>query len=205
MHFDGPNGTPAFTNEYPNSAQAVLRLPNTAGSTATIVKQFGLSSIYLKRDQLLLSSDITLNGDYTIECWVYIETFSSSSLMSIVANKTSNPTVMPLKINPIKSNYRTGWTLPGNSSTNKSTGMLFGKWNHIAAVRKDNKYMLFENGINVCEAIGTITPVIINTLFGWYISSPDNSVNGFVDEFRLLDGKAEYSANFTPPATPFTI
>lgn len=208
FHFDGVNNSTTFPNEYPNSPQvaSVLGAPKISNKYS----KFGGTSIALVKEQLTLSSKITLNGDYTIECFIYLEVLPPNTRTAIASNSkavSGDPIHMALTLTPKTTTYVAGlWIAPNLvSKISQSAGLPLNQWNHIASVRKGDRYMVFESGIMVIDITSPVVPVIITGLFGWLLANRDYSATGWIDEFRLLDGKAEYFANFTPPTTPFTI
>jgi hypothetical protein len=90
-----------------------------------------------------------------------------------------------------------------------TTPVTANAWNHIAVAKSSGNTKLFLNGTQVGNTFvdsynytdGGTGQVRIGT------TSYDNlsdSVSGYIDEVRVLQGEAAYTANFTPPSGPFT-
>ena len=83
------------------------------------------------------------------------------------------------------------------------------RWYHIAIIRDgSNNCMIFIDGEKQggnTTVTGTIAqPAAYNTVsWGARTDSSSNQFNGYMDQLRLSD-TARYTANFTPPTTPFT-
>lgn len=79
------------------------------------------------------------------------------------------------------------------------------KWYHIAIVRNNNITSIYVDGI--IRATGTDAHNFGNSecWLGRYSGSgyPDTYLNGYIDEFRIIKGKAVYTENFIPPTDPF--
>jgi hypothetical protein len=82
-----------------------------------------------------------------------------------------------------------------------------GAYHHFAAVRGDNKFRIFVDGVLKAEAddsgysINRDAPVIgVLSEFRDYTYDLD----GDIRNFRLVKGTALYSSNFTPPTVPLS-
>ena len=81
-----------------------------------------------------------------------------------------------------------------------TTGWSTGTWYHVAAVRNGNTLTLYRDGVSI--ASGSVSGVTIGALVPTHIGGdPYNpaSITGFIDDFRVTNGVARYTANFTPP------
>ncbi len=80
-------------------------------------------------------------------------------------------------------------------------------WNHVAVSRIGNTFKLFENGV-ASTGTGIHSGAINISTAKFGIGSLGDftaqSLNGFVDEFRLDIGKARRISNFSVPAAAFT-
>lgn len=138
-------------------------------------------------------------GNFTIECWLYLS--ATGTARGIIGKGTST----------------TGWLLSTNSSnavvftygtsTITSTGTLSGStWYHIAVVREGtgaNQTKIYINGTN--DGTGTVSTDFSQTN-GIYVGANrtgGDPMNGYIDDLRITNGVARYTANFTPPSGPF--
>jgi hypothetical protein len=145
------------------------------------------------------SSPINTNwaGNWTIEFWLY----ASASGAVYYLYKGSG-----LQI----------WGIDGTmkcsiSATNNSTYFIdsdFGTisantWTHIAVVRNGNSYDGYVNGVKTnlgtsSSSANTGTePLRVGSYTGGY------GFTGYMDELRITNGFARYTANFTPPTQAF--
>jgi hypothetical protein len=88
-----------------------------------------------------------------------------------------------------------------------TTAVVANAWNHIAVSRSGTSLRLFVNGTQVGSTttnstnFGTTTGTI---RIGGSGFSASHSVNGYISNFRVVNGTAIYTSNFTPPTTPLT-
>lgn len=173
---------------------------NSAGG-----KKFGLSALYLdgSADYVLIphKTEWELGGsDFTIDCWAYIGQYPSAGQWSTIVSHHSGSN---------------GWRLLVDDtgrlhfSTNAgATNGFFGSAGdvplqtvvHIAAVGlADGTSIGFVNGIEV----GRVTGMTINTLsVSLKIGTTDGGNwfwQGYLDDLRILKGRAAWTKNFTPP------
>lgn len=81
------------------------------------------------------------------------------------------------------------------------------QFNHIAIVRESKYLKLYING--VLDVIQQINDLVIQRCLnkftiGRYGESSTSYFAGQIDEFRIIKGKAMYTANFTPPTSAYT-
>jgi hypothetical protein len=150
------------------------------------------------------SADYTLGtGDFTIDFWFNVQggagTFrrafgqldSTGANQAITANlSTAN------KWNIV---FNGGGTLLG------VTAFPSAGWHHFAFVRVSGSYGLFLDGIlDVTGSLGAINDSPDTFSIGRGGAAAASGFIGFIDEFRLSVGIARWTANFTPPAFPYT-
>jgi len=96
------------------------------------------------------------------------------------------------------------WENPANGAV-----VTINTWNHIAVTREGLNTYTFINGI----LANTYTDTAVYSLTdnfntsGMYIgglSFNQATYNGYIDEFRVMTGKAEWTASFTPPTQPYS-
>lgn len=85
------------------------------------------------------------------------------------------------------------------------TSVSPGQWVHIAVVKNAGTLYLFVKGI----LQGSVSDSGNASKFGMTLGGAPNyygqirNFKGDMDEFRMTDGVARYTANFTPPSAPF--
>ena len=140
-------------------------------------------------------NDLSLTGDFTIECWFRIP----GAVPSILSFYNSDHLFY----------LTTGASSGGRfavfqGGTNRYLGgdvaISANVWYHIAFVRIGGTITAYFNGVNTLNANpwgATISNT--NPTIGVYLT---HFLNGWIDEFRISN-TARYTANFTPSTTPF--
>lgn len=88
-----------------------------------------------------------------------------------------------------------------------TTVLAAGAWHHVAVTRSGTNTRLFLDGTQegaTYVAADNLTidpngPTIGSRVDGFRF------LNGWIDELRVLKGQAAWTANFTPPASPYTV
>ena len=153
-------------------------------------------------------------NNFTLECWVYF---------------TRNPTVSYGGIyhtciaGTYQSNQGTGWELLlyGSSGADATTGIGFGAgsgntlavgitlnkntWYHIALVKNSTTTSIYVNGVQSASAVlsSWSDRTLINIGRSGY-SPYFYYFPGYISNFRIVNGTALYTSNFTPPSAPLT-
>ena len=160
------------------------------------------------------------SGDFTIECWVYLNGNKSFSLPAGSSSASSafysggdkmiiyNGIIFKLIL------YADAVSLSGSSVFVPSGGTLNSiyfqrnTWYHIAYTRQSGTHRCFINGV-AATASGSITNISYTSTSGSYIdniNTPSDSecFSGLISNLRLVSGTAVYTTGFTPPTTPLT-
>ena len=189
-----------FDNAMINDLQTV----GNAQISTSVVK-FGTGSMSFNGTNSYLTSPYgpTLNfgtGNFTIEGWVYLNSLSASYY--VVAGTWTTGTTDEWLIQISNGNTIRFLTTAGTSFY--SATITTSTWYHIAAVRNGSTITLYVNGTSVgsytnSNSIGSVS----KTLYIGVQQSPIWYWNGYIDEFRITNGYARYTANFTPPTAAF--
>lgn len=203
LHGDGTNGSTTITDNSP-SPKTVTAVGNAQISTAQ--SRFGGASIAFDGtgDSLTVpsSSDWTLgsSGNFTIECWVYPNGSqgSNAGIASTFTNWSSYGSRWALTINSLTVRW---FDDIGNIAMSGSVSSA--QWSHLAVSRSGSSIYLFINGTltgtqTVNQAYATQERLIIGSIPG------QSDFNGYIDDLRITKGVARYTANFIPPAAPFS-
>ena len=140
-------------------------------------------------------------GDFTVESWIYITTSTSTYIpiaqsSSTIVSATNDKWFFAYNASKLVFNTHssggftatTPWTLQANS------------WAHVAAVRASGTMRLFINGRS-----GTVSTT--GTPSGYNLGQAGIAIGGmatpyyltgYLTDFRIINGTAQYSANFTP-------
>jgi len=180
----------------------------TLGSAqiSTSVKKYGTGSLSFNgsTDYLQTPSSpvITLNGNFTIECWVYFNNVSSAQPIISYGTSGSASNLLFLFNTSVGLRwYFSSGTVDINQGS--ASGWSASTWYHVAAVRSGSTLTLYRNGTSI--ASGTTTQVYEAGALLNVGASPGDSVflNGYIDDFRITNGYARYTSNFTPPTSAF--
>ncbi|MBA10728.1 MAG: hypothetical protein CMC73_05955, partial [Flavobacteriaceae bacterium] len=190
---------------------------NTTGST-TQAKFSNTKSIYFGSPGVGLSTSApVLDGEFTIEAWVYFNSFSGGTFQTLFS--AGMPLGGPAEISTRNNNNTIQVLFGAGGSANKVTATWnssINTWYHLAIVRDSNSTVaIYVDGTALSNVI---YPTQTDTLFGdWndsrtglpadlYIGQYDiyNSYpfDGYIQDVRITKGLARYTANFTPPTTP---
>jgi hypothetical protein len=142
-----------------------------------------------------LGPDNILNGDFTVELWVYPTTITGSNRVFVLLENGANSAgffmygasgYIALDIANVAT-YNLG-----------STAVTTNSWQHIAFVRSGSTLTGYING----TATGTATVTaslgssgIMRVGAGIAAGAP---YAGFIDDLRITKGIARYTSNFTP-------
>lgn len=171
-----------------------------AATISTSTKKFGTGSIAFNGSAngglvVQPSAQTAFTGDFTVEFWVTLSSLAGTQdfVGNYVSNAGGNWTIQCLA--------RGIQWYPNSASTNiASTTMNLNQWYHVAAVRSGSTCSLYLNGnsqgtLSFSGTLGSSTAPI-------YVGSRNNTmngVNGNIDDLRITNGIARYTANFTPP------
>ena len=139
-------------------------------------------------------------GDFTLDCWAYL------------TNPTSSPnqeyTIWDSRPFGGVSGFWFGCDY-GNTEVYVGGGpvisvpdLSINTWHHLALVRASSVLTLYIGGVAVgsCASTDNFSSQLCNLgthylhLYGWM---------GYLDEFRISNGIARWTANFTPPTHPY--
>lgn len=207
LNMDGADNGTTFTDV---TGKTVSRFGNTV--TKTGVKKFGASSAYFdgSGDYLTVpySTDFYLDGDYTIELWVYLTGYKAShSVLVAIAEPTQtnfaalNLTVGSTGLVSFSVRSSTGGASVGGTT---ASPLALNSWHHIAVVRYDGVGTVYVNGVSsaTIPSLPTLTdPNTSSVGVGFYANGTvgDYYHTGYIDDLRITKGLARYTKNFTTP------
>jgi hypothetical protein len=198
LHGDGTNGSTTITDNSP-SPKTVTAVGNAQISTAQ--SKFGGSSIAFDGSGDSLAAPASIShfgtGDFTIELWIYQNSATPHGIQEARVEATATPWLW----------YFDGSNLVFfNGTSYQTTGTVpSSQWVHIAISRSSGIVRQFINGNKESENTITtdLTTAASNTLLMRARDVGSDVLNGYIDEYRVTSGVARYTANFTPPTTPF--
>ena len=142
------------------------------------------------------------SGDFTIEAWVNLGATSSTQPVcqsDIVGGSTNNKWFFSYTSSTLVFNTHSS----GGFTNSIPWTPTIGTWYHVAVTRASGTMKMFINGVS-----GTVTTT--GTPSGYSLSQNGISVGGmstpyyltgYIDDLRITNGVARYTANFTPLAS----
>jgi len=212
LHCDGTNGSTIFLD---NSTTPKTASVHGATHISTDQYVFGGSSAYFNgtEDYLSYIDNVDYHfgsGDFTIELWVRITSFSNQngilsksninawSPYRIITKSAGSSQIVFQAANTVAD----AWAVTGN------TGLLIGTllvdtWAHVAISRSGNSIKTFLNGIAGESTTSTLS-LWDNTEDLTIGATGVNGggftyLTGYIDDVRLTKGVARYTTDFTPP------
>jgi hypothetical protein len=145
--------------------------------------------------------------DFTIECWVNMPSFPATVYFAGQTNSSDYAPVITFfasgKPGLAATTASGSWTI--NSSGSAPT-LSVNVWYHIAWVRYGNEWSIYVNGTKYIIAASTAMNAYISTDPFGIGSEAVATINypyvGFISNFRIVNGTAVYTGNFTPPTAP---
>jgi len=193
LKMNGSNGSTSFIDSSKNNI-TVTAFGNAQISTAQ--SKFDGSSAYLDGTGgtyiTALNAASFETGDFTVEAWIYPTDNTKGNLLFGMGTSTSG---ILLSLNYL--------TVDGISyNWNNNNYIPFNTWSHIALVRNSGIMKIYVNGV---EKFSSYLPNQLYTNRILYcgngystIGSAQNAFQGYVDNIRIIQGKARYTSNFTP-------
>jgi len=152
------------------------------------------------------SSSLTLGtNNHTIEFWMY-QTSRNQYAASFIYGNTSYFAANNYYMDVGESGIGVGL---GNGSGNWAVNINGGaarslnEWHHYALVRNGTTFTFYVDGTSVGSASSSTNITAQGDVFkiGNHSIYP---INGYISNFRLVNGTAVYTSNFTPPTSPLT-
>lgn len=197
LHADGTNGSTSFPDNSPNPK--TVTAADGASITTSIFKFGGGSGNFpgSARLALPLTNDLVLDGDFTIECWLY----QTGTTRKVVIGSNLSVTNNQIQFNQAGLNtglYNgVGWQSLNLISSPTNT------WIFMVYQRLGTTITIYQNG----TSLGTFTSGSTYNFSSGAIGGLQNYAGdewvGYIDDFRVTKGVARYTSNFTPPTEPF--
>ncbi len=158
---------------------------------------------------LASNSDLTLNGDFTIEFWIYLESIATDgghnpSIITFPA-EASQGIIGQVYINASNKYYSLYNSNDGDIARTAYKSAKTGRWQYITLTRSSNSYRIFIDG--VLQNTATHSTTYGNSLgvmrLGGYTRTT-GMVDGHISNLRIIKGTALYTSSFTPPTEPLT-
>jgi hypothetical protein len=192
LHGNGTNGSTTITDSSP-TPKTVTAVGNAQISTAQ--SKFGGSSIAFDGvgDAVSITPLPSFNfgtSSFTIEFWIYPIAWTGFPAFILFISGAVNIDVVTTTLRA---------TVTGGPGLN-ATAPSFNSWSHIAVVRNGNNFALYINGSSVASATSSVALVQPSQVT---LNRSGFESQIYLDEVRITNGIARYTANFTPPTAPF--
>ena len=150
-------------------------------------------------------------GDYTIECWVWLDTTGSNQDIITLWDATGAERGWMFRF--LSSGGLLELLISTNGQVGTVTEAVTGTWSpststwyHVAVSRKDGHTYLFVDGTGIDDAADTndYWPADTTVRIGSRVTATgSNELDGRVQEVRITKGVGRYTADFTPPTGAF--
>ena len=138
-------------------------------------------------------------GDFTVECWAYPEGNAAEEGIFQISTDTvglATTATNVVSLQMLGGAYR---SYANDGSRHWATNVTAGQWVHLALVRQSGTLRLYVNGVadsNTYSDPRNYTCRYIN-VGGYY--NTNYLWTGSIQDLRVYNGVAKYTANFTPP------
>ena len=233
-NFRFTNGTAVYTSAFTPPTAPVTAIPNTVlllnsangglydaamqqdietvgdARVSSAQAKYGTTSAYFdgSGDQLLGQTNQNLafgTGDFTIEAWVYQTQRNTLSDITSCHNYGVGADWL-WSINS-SGNLFFQISSSGTGSQTSSSTVPLNTWTHVAVSRRNGVVKQFIAGTEVSSA--TYATSVANTIRLSVGSSSNLNANstfyGYIDDLRITNGVARYTANFTPPTAALPV
>ncbi len=102
------------------------------------------------------------------------------------------------------------FTVGGTVSIDHQNTLAVGAWGHVAAVRNGNEIALYLDGVKSSSTINATGKTVVDLgtssfFVGRAGSYAGDYHNGYIDEFRVSNGIARWTTDFTPPTSAYSL
>ena len=147
-------------------------------------------------DYLDITSLALVNGDFTIEFWMYATSIAGTQ--NIYDTRTGNGFTVNMVSGVIGF-----YSEPNSGYLLQSSALSADTWYHVAIVRNGTAMALYIDGTSVATATNSSSFTNTTGTIGARYSRDQQYYFGYLQDLRVLKGLAAYTANFTPPTEEF--
>lgn len=200
LPMDGSNQGTTISDESANikGSGTAKTVTNSGVTTSTSSSQFyGSSGDFTATSAQLTigsSSDFAFGtGDFTIEWWMNMSSFTGSPWDSGAVNTSGNLGIF------IDSTYM----YVRASATDvyfawNTTGVSTGEWHHYALVRDNGTMSIYIDGVSVSSGTNSAS-ISAQTAYVGYLQGHGYANDGYMQDLRVYKGLAKYTSDFTVP------
>lgn len=203
------NSTNVFAITTSGSPSVSMQQPFTAPSGTSL---FGSGYFDGSGDYVTSQNNNFASNNFTIEGWFYPTTIANLTNFWGMNNGSGSTPKIIMYINSsgnLTVDMGNAGTTQFPVSASASTYLRANAWNHIAAVRSGTgagQFALYINGTSVSTGqLGTnISNITAAFNIGYIGESYGQTFSGYISNFRVVNGTAVYTGNFTPSTAPLT-
>ena len=176
---------------------------------STSVVKYGSGSMYFDGtgDYLAFNSIPAYafgSGDFTVEAWVYTTSAATAQDIICLFPNTNASSYAAIRIVIESSTFKYYLSTTGASPWSASGGtasVSSNVWYHVALVRSGTNFTLYVNGAaaGTSTLSGSLYAGTAQSRIGDLVYSSHQYFIGYMDDVRITNGLARYTANFTPP------
>lgn len=144
----------------------------------------------------------SLNADFTIEGWLYANSFAVTQIILCIGDDFANPGVAFY----VGTDGKLGIFYGNARALTGTTVAAANTWHHVAFVRSGSTITGYLNGVPQGTVTNSSTFSGTTTYIGGelYNGTAGGRNNGYVAGLRLVKGTALYTSSFVPPQAPVT-
>ena len=155
---------------------------------------------------ILTSSAFNIaTNSFTVEAWINTSSATQQTIFNISDTGSTGYGAVRVQV---LANQTVQWLMgPGGSWGVAVTAgsIVLGAWNHIAITRNGSSVYFFVNGLQVSTTQTYATSLTTGgTTYIGYNSGTAYGFNGYISNFRFVNGTALYTANTTLSTAPLT-
>lgn len=145
-------------------------------------------------------------GNFCIEGWMYVPSIGTNNFAVFYNHNNTNNGFQCLILGSstgyIGRLYFSGGA--GGDVSRSGNSIPLGQWFHFAFTRSSTVLRLFINGVNSIQTGGTVTTnFTLSSAASLFVQSDTTYNTVRVQDFRIYQGSAKYTSNFTPPGAMF--
>ena len=149
------------------------------------------------------SSDFVLDGDFTIETWIYVDGSYTNNYRGVIQGSTQETGGLSGVFHCSIYNQTINFGVHASSGNASLNYVTSNTWHHIAIVRSGSTLSFWVDGSPAGSATDsrTFTNNGLDIMIGQICdgSSTKQPLNGYLQDFRLYKGFAKYTSSFSPP------
>lgn len=173
---------------------------------STSVKKYGTGSLAFDGtgDGLLCKPfNQTFGKDFTVEFWIYRTGTAVEYPIDIFMPPPADTQAISMYINNSGAGSYNAVFNGGTKFTGASGSIAANEWVHVAMVRYNGVHSVYINGTaNASTYTSTASYPNCQLAVGRDVAG-SYSFTGYIDDVRITNGVARYTANFTPPTAAF--